>query len=62
MHLNVPGEKESRLQTFRRKCEWMLIGVLAPEFVAVSAVIEWYAAWKLVTQVCIIPIFARDDR
>jgi hypothetical protein len=27
MHLNVPGEKESQLQTFRRKCKWMLIGV-----------------------------------
>lgn len=62
MHLNVPGEKESQLQTFRRKCVWMLIGVLAPEYVAMSAIYEWHAAWKLVTHVCINPTFARDDR
>jgi hypothetical protein len=62
MHLNVPGEKESQLQTFRRKCKWMLIGVLAPEYVAALAISEWHSAWKLVTQVCINPTFARDDR
>jgi hypothetical protein len=62
MHLNVPGEKESQLQTFRRKCKWMLIGVLAPEYVAALAVSECHSAWKLVTQVCVNPTFARDDR
>jgi hypothetical protein len=62
MHLNVPGEMESRLQTFRRKCKWMLVGVLAPECVAMLAIMEWYEARKLVTHVCINPTFARDDR
>jgi hypothetical protein len=61
MHLNVPGEKESLLQTFRRKCKWMLIGVLAPEYVAAVAISEWHSARQLVTQVCINPTFARDD-
>jgi hypothetical protein len=62
MHLNVPGEKESQLQMFRRKCKWMLIGVLAPEYVAALAISERHSAWKLVTQVCINPTFARDDQ
>lgn len=44
MHLSVPGDRESPLRVFSRKCKWMLIGVLAPEFVAFSAVDEWYKA------------------
>jgi hypothetical protein len=62
MHLNVPGEKESQLRTFRRKCEWMLVGVLAPELVALLAIFELQDAWKLVTQACINSSFARDDQ
>jgi hypothetical protein len=61
MHLNVPGEKDTRLRTFLRKCTWMLIGVLAPEFVAVLAIIEWHDASNLVRQVRINPTVARDD-
>jgi uncharacterized membrane protein len=61
MHLNVPGEKDTQLRTFLRKCKWMLIGVLAPEFVAALAIIEWDNAWKLVRQVRINPTVARDD-
>jgi uncharacterized membrane protein len=51
MHLNVPGEKDTQLRTFLRKCKWMLIGVLAPEAVATVAITEWYNAWELVRQV-----------
>lgn len=61
MHLNVPGEKDTQLRTFLRKCKWMLIGMLAPEFVATVAIIEWYNASNLVRQVRINPIVARDD-
>jgi len=61
MHLNVPGEKDTQLRTFLRKCEWMLIGLLAPEVVAVTAVAEWCEASKLVKQVRINPTVARDD-
>ena len=55
VHLNVPGEKDTQLRTFLRKCKWMLIGVLAPEFVAIIAVTEWREASKLVRQVRINP-------
>jgi hypothetical protein len=61
MHLNVPGEKDTQLRTFLRKCKWMLVGLLAPEFVAIIAVTEWREASKLVRQVRINPTMARDD-
>ena len=61
IHLNVPGEKDTQLRTFLRKCTWMLIGVLAPEFVAIAAIMEWRNASKLVRQVRINPTVARDD-
>jgi hypothetical protein len=35
--------------------------VLAPEFVAALAIIEWDNAWKLVRQVRINPTVAQDD-
>jgi hypothetical protein len=53
MHLNVPGENDSPLRIFLRKCTWMLIGVLAPEAVAIIAIDEWYLARMLVRNVCI---------
>ena len=58
MHLNVPGEKDTQLRTFLRKCEWMLIGVLAPEWVAFLAIMEWYSTWELVRKVHINPTVA----
>ena len=61
MHLNVPGEKDTQLRTFVRKCIWMLIGVLAPEVVAILAITEWCEASKLVRQVRTNPTVARDD-
>jgi hypothetical protein len=61
MHLNVPGEKDTQLRTFLRKCTWMLLGVLAPEYVAFLAIVEWDDASRLVRQVRINPTVARDD-
>ena len=62
MHLNVPGENDTKFQILVRKCKWMLVGVLAPEVVAFFAVAEWYAARVLVRRVCITPNVARYDR
>lgn len=51
MHLNVPGGSDSQLCIFLRKCTWMLVGVLAPELIALWAIVEWYAAQKLIQNV-----------
>jgi len=51
MHLSVPGERDTPLRVFWRKCRWMIIGLLAPEFVAFIAISEWNAARMLVQNV-----------
>ncbi len=33
LHLNVPAVHETYWQQFRRKCRWMIQGIMAPEFV-----------------------------
>ena len=55
MHLNVPGEKDTQLRTFLRKCTWMGVGLLAPEAVAFIAIDEWYSARALVKNVQKVP-------
>jgi hypothetical protein len=52
MHLNVPGENESSLRVFLRKCKWMLMGVLAPELIAILAIEEWYIARQFTKIAC----------
>src|SRR5271156_3141171 len=52
MHLNVPGENKSSLRVFLRKCKWMLMGVLAPEGIAIIAIEEWYNARQITKIAC----------
>jgi hypothetical protein len=49
MHLSVPSESDSQLHIFLRKSKWMLVGVVAPEFIAAAAIQEMYAA-RMLTQ------------
>ena len=51
MHLNVPGQNDTSFHIFLRKCRWMLGGVLAPEYVALMALNEWYNARSFVVLV-----------
>ena len=51
MHPSVPGGKDSLLDVFRRKCSFLILGVVAPEVVAVVAAHEWYAARMLARNV-----------
>jgi hypothetical protein len=43
LHQNVPADDDSKSQVFWRKVKWMLIGILAPEFIAVTALDEYLA-------------------
>jgi hypothetical protein len=52
MHLNLPGENESSPRVFLRKCKWMLTGVLAPEYIAVLAIVEWHNARQITKIAC----------
>ena len=41
LHLNVPAPKESSLKRLGRKTLWVIMGVLAPEFVLFTAFSQW---------------------
>lgn len=51
MHPSVPGEKDTLLHVFWRKCGYLILGLVAPEVVGFEAVAEWYAARMLARNV-----------
>jgi hypothetical protein len=51
MHPSVPGEKDTLLHVFWRKCGYPILGLGAPEVVGFAAVQEWYAARMLARNV-----------
>ena len=51
MHLNVPADDDTKLRVFLRKCKWMVIAVLAPEFVVFIAVGQWLEVKDTVNKV-----------
>ncbi|KAF2464687.1 uncharacterized protein BDR25DRAFT_160145, partial [Lindgomyces ingoldianus] len=34
LHLNVPGPKYSKMSLFLRKLKWIVVALLAPEYIA----------------------------
>jgi hypothetical protein len=44
IHLNIPAYGESRFSIYRRKTKWVLITLIAPEFVLYTAWWQWNRA------------------
>jgi len=51
MHLNVPDKRDTSLRVFWRKCCYMILGLLAPDYIVYLAAGEYYAARMLVQNV-----------
>ena len=51
VHLNIPKQGTTRFQLYWRKAEWVLVGVLAPEFVVYTAWGQWNSARILTASV-----------
>ena len=47
MHLNIPQKDETRPQYWARNCKWVLLGVLIPELVVLSAWRQWLSAKQM---------------
>lgn len=43
-HLSIPPPNESRLATFWRKVKWMMVVIIAPEFMVGKSCSDWVAA------------------
>ena len=48
LHLNVPAEEDGQWRIFCRKSRWLLLGLLAPEVLLLSASGQWASAQRSV--------------
>ncbi|KAF2095841.1 hypothetical protein NA57DRAFT_43953 [Rhizodiscina lignyota] len=46
LHLNVPSDDDSYRTTLLRQLKWTLFGILAPEWLAIFALREWFEATR----------------
>lgn len=44
----LPADEDSKRQIFLRKLKWMMMAILVPEGIFVSAIAEWFDARDLV--------------
>lgn len=44
VHLNVPGFEDGPWINIRRKVKWVVVALLAPEYVVFTAFQQWFAA------------------
>lgn len=50
VHLDVPAEHHSRLHKWVKKAKWVAVGVFAPEWLTMTAYLEWQNARGLVLE------------
>ncbi|EIM80033.1 uncharacterized protein STEHIDRAFT_68897 [Stereum hirsutum FP-91666 SS1] len=50
VHLDVPAEHHSRLHKWAKKAKWVAVGVFAPEWLTMTAYLEWQNARGLVLE------------
>lgn len=50
LHLNVPSHVDNQFVIAWRKAKWMLISLLAPELVTLTAIAQWTKAWWSVAE------------
>jgi hypothetical protein len=58
LHMNVPGDVGSKVTRFGRQLKWMLICIVAPEFLASIAMMEFLDARALAAEFANIPQLA----
>jgi hypothetical protein len=51
VHLNVPKENTPSLARYRKKAVWVVLGIIAPEFVVYAAWAQWNSARTLRTKI-----------
>ena len=51
VHLNIPKKGTTKLELYKRKTKWVVLGFLAPELVLYTAWSQWYSAKKLTARV-----------
>lgn len=50
MHLNIPKKAESKREYWLRNLKWVLLGILIPELVVLSAWRQWLSARSMTQQ------------
>ena len=51
VHLNIPKNGTTKLQLYKVKTQWVVLGIVVPEVVLYTAWSQWYSAKKLTAKV-----------